>query len=197
MENLKPKFPPSSPDIDSEIEFFQRKELYNFVPESNEFIQAAKKAAISYSQTPIFPIGIVAVKDGVIVAEAGNGNGYHERNIDTPGHRKGCVRRHLNDIREGQGLVKFKSGAGFELCPGCHTDAHAEANLIKSAVENKVIEKLSGAHVYMYGHFWCCKPCWDKMITVGINQVYLPDNADKFKNKEEVEKWVEEVKRQK
>lgn len=180
-------------DIDEEILYFQTESFYQFTDDDNEFIQAAKQAAIKYSLTSVFPIGIVAEKNGVIIAEAGNGNGYHEANLETPGHRKGCVRRFLNDEREKQGLPKFKGGEGFEFCPGCHTDSHAEANLIKKATEEKKYENLKDANIYMYGHFWCCKSCWQKMLAAGIKNVYLPESADKFKNKEEVAKWAEEV----
>jgi deoxycytidylate deaminase len=197
MENLPLRFPTSFPDIDSEIEFFQRKEHYFFVPEDNEFMQAAKMAAINHSLTSLFPIGIVAVKDGMVVVEAGNGNGYHEKNLETPGHRKGCVRRHLNDEKEKEGLPKFKSGEGYELCPGCHTDSHAEANLIRNAKEKGVYEKLVGSDAYMYGHFWCCKECFEKMSAAGIKKVYLSDDCEKTKNKEEVSRWAEEVRKAK
>lgn len=195
MEEAGHKFPEKLDTIDQEIGFFQRKDHYIFVPEENIFMQAAKQAAIKFSQTPIYPIGIVAVKNETFLTEAGNGNGYHEKNLETPGHRKGCVRRFLNDEREKRGLPKFKSGEGFELCPGCHTDSHAEANLVKTAREKNI--DLKDSDVYMYGHFWCCKPCWDKMLIAGIKNVYLPDTADKFKNKEEVAKWAEEVKTEK
>lgn len=187
--NLSIKFD----DLDAEILYFQDKNLYNFVSGDNQFIEAAKQAAINYSLTSVFPIGIVAEKDGQIIASVGNGNGYHENNTNTPGHRKGCIRRYLNDEREKEGLEKFKSGEGFELCPGCHTDNHAEANLVKEAKKIGKYDLLNGASVYMYGHFWCCKDCWQKMLDAGIKNVYLPDFADNFKDKEFVKKWADEV----
>lgn len=193
MEEPKHRFPTSFPDIDTEIEFFQRKEHYNFVPEENQFMQAAKLAAIKHSLTSVFPIGIVAVKEDKVIVEAGNGNGYHEKNLNSPGHRKGCVRRYLNDEREKIGQEKFKSGEGYELCPGCHTDSHAEANLIKNAKLLQIYEELNDSDVYMYGHFWCCKPCWEKFLAAGIRNVYLSDDCEKTKDKEEVAKWAEEV----
>lgn len=180
-------------DIDEEIKYFQNPDFYQYLSDENQFVLAAKKAAIEHSLTSIFPIGIIAEKDEKIIVEAGNGNGYHENNQDTPGHRKGCIRRFLNDEREKNGLNKFKGGEGFELCPGCHTDSHAEANLIKRAKEIGVYENLKDANIYMYGHFWCCKSCWEKMLAAGVKNIYLPKSADKFKDKEEVAKWVEEV----
>lgn len=182
-------------NLDDEILYFQNKELYKFTENDHEFIEAAKQAAIDYSLTSLFPIGIVAVKGGHIIARAANGNGYHENNINSPGHRKGCIRRFINDDREKNGLDKFKSGEGFELCPGCHTDSHAEANLIKEARKINKYDDLHGADVYMYGHFWCCKDCWQKMRVAGIKDVYLPKLSDNFKDKEFVKKWCEEVSR--
>lgn len=180
-------------DIDEEISYFQNPELYQLVDGDNIYILAAKQSAIDLSLTSIFPIGIVAEKNGGIIARAGNGNGYHENNLDTPKHRKGCIRRYMNDEREAAGLEKFKGGEGFELCPGCHTDSHAEANLIKECKKINRYDDLNGANVYMYGHFWCCKDCWKKMIDAGIKNVYLPVFANNFKDKEFVKKWSEEV----
>lgn len=175
-------------DIEAENEYFQNPELYSFVPEANPFIQKAKEAAIKHSLTTVFPIGIVAVRDGHVIAEAGNGNGYHERNLETQGHRKGCIRRYISDQMEKEGKPKFKSGEGFELCPGCHPDSHAEANLVKTGID------LQDSEVYMYGHYWCCRPCMEKMEKAGVKNVYLPDTYEKFKSKEEVAKWAEVVK---
>ncbi len=140
-------------------------------------------------------IDLINVKDDKVLIESGNGNGYHEKNLGTPGHRKGCVRRFLNDEREKQGLPKFKGGEGFELCPGCHTDSHAEANLTKAAKEKNI--DLAGSDIYMFGHFWCCKPCWEKMLRVGVREVYIVENAEKFADKEVMAKWAEEVKNRK
>jgi deoxycytidylate deaminase len=197
MQNKHPDLSRNFDNIDQEITYFQNKEFYNFVPKTNDFITAAKNAAIKHSLTSIFPIGIVAVKEGVVMAEAGNGNGYHEANLETPGHRKGCVRRYLNDEREKEGLPKFKSGEGFEFCPGCHADSHAEANLLKNAKESGTYEKLGGADVYMYGHFWCCKPCWEKLMSAGVQNIYLPETANMFKDKGQIAKWAEYVKEEK
>jgi deoxycytidylate deaminase len=157
--------------LEEEILYFQDPKFYQLLPDDNEFIQKAKQAAIKYSLTSVFPIGIVAEKNGKILAEAGNGNGYHEANLETPGHRKGCIRRFLNDEREREGKAKFKGGEGFELCPGCHTDSHAEANLIKITRNQNNYNELKDANIYMYGHFWCCKPCFEKMLSAGIKNV--------------------------
>ncbi len=179
--------------FEDEILYFQDQRFYKYTESDDEFMDTAKQSAIDYSLTSVFPIGIIAEKDGAIIIKAGNGNGYHEKNLSTPNHRKGCVRRYLNDEREREGLGKFKSGEGFELCPGCHTDSHAEANLIKKAVEIGKYSDLNGANIYMYGHFWCCRDCWKKMIDANIKSVFLPKFANNFRDKEFVNKWAMEV----
>lgn len=171
------------------IEYYQKKDWYSFVESSSDFMQYARDAALKLSKTSIFPIGIVAVKDGRMVGEAGNGSGYHEVNQNSPGHKKGCIRRFLSEERERNGLSKFRSGEGFELCPGCSTDFHAEANLIRS-VGNKSL--LSGADVYMYGHFWCCEECWAKMKEVKIKRVFLCKDID-FSDKENVKSLANDL----
>ncbi|MBU0614216.1 hypothetical protein KJ766_02960, partial [Patescibacteria group bacterium] len=44
----------------------------------------------------------------------------------------------------------------------------------------------SGADLYMYGHWWCCKPCWDAMIEAGIRDVYVCSDAHKRFTRENV-----------
>lgn len=176
-----------------EVEFFRQRELYRYVPEDNKYMQLAKRAAAEFSKTADFPIGIVAIKNGEVVSEAGNGNGYHEEHENTPGHKGGCVRKFLRQQARDQGLEAPK-GLSHDLCPGCHTDSHAEANLIKNA-KNK--EDLRGAEVYMYGHFWCCKSCWNKMKQAGIKDVFLPEDNMKFDTKEGLAEWIEEYKKMK
>lgn len=188
--NLR-NFPEKFENEEQEVEFFRNPELYKKVEDSNVFIQEAMKAAIKYSLTPTYPIGIVAVKDNKIIGEAGNGNGYHESHMDSPGHKAGCIRKFLSAEAEKEGGKKIAGGFSHDLCPGCHTDSHAEANLIRK-IENK--KDLEGADIYMYGHFWCCKSCWQKMNQVGVKDIYLPESSDKFKDKDGVKAWAEEVK---
>lgn len=172
-----------------DIEYYKNPSLYVDSIENDPWMQIAKESALKHSKTPIFPIGIVAVKDGRVVATSANGNGYHEQNNNTPEHKKGCKRRYISEQREMKGQEKLASGEGFELCPGCDIDYHAEARLIR---ESKNSEDLKGATVYMYGHWWCCGPCWEKMKDAGIMQVHL---LSKFKHKENLVKWRDEYER--
>lgn len=169
---------------------FKDPNLYSFVPENNPVMQAAKDAASSYSLTPNYPIGIVAVTDDNVLCAAGNGNGYHETNTQNEGHIEGCKRRFISQERVKNGGEKIKPGEEFDLCPGCHTDFHAEANLIRKAKEFDI--DLNGTDIHMYGHYWCCGDCWDKIKKAGVRKVILPDTYKKFEDLEEVKKWAKE-----
>jgi len=168
------------------IDYYQKSDLYVATDESDSWMQLARQAAIDYSQTPVFPIGIVIVKDERLIVASGNGNGYHEKHLNDPEHKKGCRRRYISDQLEKAGKPKLKSGEGFELCLGCDTKYHAEARAIRKA-QNK--EQLKNATVYMYGHWWCCEDCWKKMRKVGIKKVCV---VPAFRNKDNVRKWRNE-----
>ncbi len=38
-------------------------------------------------------------------------------------------------------------------------------------------KNLKGASLYLDGHWWMCKPCWDLIIKVGITKTYLRKNS--------------------
>ncbi len=136
-----------------------------YVPKDNPFMQEAEKAQKIESTDNKNPIGCVLVKDGKILEKAGN-----RSKITNPKlielHKKYCLRR----------LLHIPSGKGYFLCPGCATSKnHAESTLISKAQKNKIETK--DADIYLFGHWWCCKPCWDTMIKAGIKNVYLVEKA--------------------
>jgi deoxycytidylate deaminase len=103
---------------------------------------------------------VVIVKNGKIIAHGANGSDYHEKH--------GCERKK-------QGIP---TGEGYELCEGCHPKNHAEAKALKDARAQGLTRKdTRGSEVYLWGHWWCCQPCWEKMIAAGIKNVYLQENS--------------------
>ncbi len=168
------------------IEFYQRSDLYSYTDISNKFMKLARQVAIEESLTPVFPIGVVIVRDGVVVAKGANGNGYHEKNLDSEFHVKGCKRRYLSKKLEESGKPKLKSGEKFEICPGCDYKVHAEVKAIEKVLDKSI---LKGAVVYMYGHWWSCYNCWNVMKNVGIKEVFV---IKSFKDKQFQVKWREE-----
>jgi deoxycytidylate deaminase len=142
-----------------------------YVDSSNEFMKAAEVACGELSTDKYHPTGAVLVRDGKIIARAANQSALKSEKL-LEWHRKGlCVRK----------LLKIPSGKKYWLCPGCASSKnHAETLAVKTA--EKLGVKTDGADLYLWGHWWCCRPCWDSMISGGIRNVYLLSGSDRIFN---------------
>ncbi len=126
-----------------------------FVSGENIFINEARKICQKEGCTA-HPTGAVLVKNKKIIGKGSNA----AKKVKT------CPRV----------LKKSKTGQHYYLCRKvCFQEGHAEAMAIKSAKEKK--EEIRGADLYLYGHWWCCKGCWDKIIKEKIKDVYLIEDA--------------------
>ena len=128
-----------------------------YVPPENEFMVEAKKAATVLSTDGGHPTGAVVVKDSAIIGRGANESFFHKR--------VGCVRKGLRKV------FPVPSGKMYWTCPGCSPRFHAEQQAIKDAKKNGHDPK--GADLYLWGHWWCCESCWEKMIDAGITRVFL------------------------
>jgi 2'-deoxynucleoside 5'-phosphate N-hydrolase len=130
-----------------------------YVPEKNKFMLAAKKMT-EKSGCAKQPTGAVLVKDGKIIGRGVNA----AKKIDV------CPRV----------LKGSKTGEDYYLCKKyCLQEGHGEATAVKDAKKHGY--ETRGGDVYLYGHWWCCKNCWDSMIGAGIKNVYLLEKAyEKF-----------------
>lgn len=148
--------------------------LYPYLPEGrqikyvgsdNAFMQEAHKMAMEFSTDRVQSTGAVVVKDGAIVGRGANISAIsNPRLLDL--HKKLCPRK----------LLKVKSGTKYWICPGCATNKmHAESRAVANAGA-----QAQQADLYLWGHWWCCKPCWDAMIKAGIKDVYLLDESVKL-----------------
>ncbi|MGF7229701.1 MAG: hypothetical protein ACQR33_07030 [Candidatus Saccharibacteria bacterium] len=138
-----------------------------YVSADNEFMAAARAYAEQASLDKTMPNASLIVKDGVVIGRGANGSTYHEEN--------GCERVRLH----------MPSGQGYELCEGCSPENHGEPSAIRDAHENGVTdEDLDGAEIYLWGHWWCCEPCWGSMLDNGIRTVYLLEDSQKLFNKD-------------
>lgn len=133
--------------------------------EHNEYLEMAKDFALKNSKDDSLKNASVIVRDGVVLGIGANGSDYHKFNE--------CMRRKLN----------IPTGEGYELCEGCHPKNHGEPQAIKNAIENG--NNLAGADLYLWGHWWCCEPCWNEMIAAGIKNVYLLKDSHVFFNRED------------
>ncbi len=128
-----------------------------YVPENNEFMQAAKKAAEELSLDSKHQTGAVVVLNDEIIGRGANGSIYHAQ--------YGCERK-----RKG-----IPTGESYELCEGCHPKNHAEPSSIRNTLETGNNPK--NADLYLWGHWWCCEDCWNSMIEAKIRDVYLVEGA--------------------
>ena len=135
-----------------------------YVPIDNPFMAAAREYARLHSLDKAVPTGAVLVKNGKIIGYAANGSNYHESHV--------CERVRL----------KIPTGQGYELCEGCHPKNHSESRAIANAKKNDIDP--TGADLYLWGHWWCCKPCWDSMIEGKVANVYLMKGSECLLNRE-------------
>lgn len=128
-----------------------------YVNLDDRFMARAKVLCDSHTNFCRQPTTAVIVRDGNIIGEGRNGGEHPPATCRRAG--LGC-----------------KTGEGYELCAGCDPKNHAE----QSAIRNAIVP-VTDADLYLYGHWWCCKSCWQAMITAGIRNVYLVEGAtEKF-----------------
>jgi deoxycytidylate deaminase len=130
----------------------------------NQYMVAAKEYAKNHSLDESMPNASVIVRNGKILAYGANGSEYHANNV--------CERVKQN----------IPTGQGYELCEGCHPKNHSESSAILSANTTNV--DIRGAEIYLWGHWWCCEPCWNTMIESGINTVHLLAGSEHLFNRE-------------
>lgn len=119
-------------------------------------------------------IGAVIVKKGIVIAR-----GYNGRD-----------RKPAPCPRVLQGLP---SGYGYELCQHCIEKKHVEADAIRNARLEGV--DTAGGEIYIFGHWWACEPCWEKIRAAGIKKIYLVQGAvEMFQERGVLEskKWYHE-----
>lgn len=142
---------------------------FKYVSISDPYMAETKRITIEQSTDINHPTGAVIVKDGKILGVGANQSALKNKFLLIFHKTKFCVRKFL----------KIKTGTKYWLCPGCASHRmHAEPRAIKDA--QKKGGNVTGADLYHWGHWWCCKPCWDAMIAAGIRDVYLVDNAEQL-----------------
>ena len=138
-----------------------------YVSAENEYMREAMRLRNECSTDLLNPTGAVVVLKGDIVGRAANQSALKNKRLMDFHKNVFCIRRFL----------KVKTGTKYWLCPGCASFRHhGESRAVKDALSRN--RNLAGADLYLYGHWWCCKPCWDTMLAAGIARVYLVEGAE-------------------
>lgn len=141
----------------------EKKILY--VSESNEYMLLAREYAEKYRSNLEQSGAAIVVKNKKVVGIGALGNNST--------HIKGCERIKHN----------MPTGEGYDLCEGCSPKFHSEASAVRDAEEKG--ENILDTDLYLWGHWWCCKDCWEAMIKAGIKNVYLLENSEILFNKKD------------
>lgn len=135
-------------------------QTYHYVPADNEFMAVAKRN-MERSGCRKHATSAVAVKDGAIVAEGSNAGVFVTI----------CPR-----VYKGYG-----TGQGYRYCSDyCGQQGHAEVMLVRDAAAKGV--DLTGADVYLYGHWWACQKCWDALLAAHIGRLFLSEGSEQTFN---------------
>lgn len=141
---------------------------FRFVSHNDPLMSEAAVARIECAGDPLYPVGIVLVRDGVVLARAGNG------------FNKGGGTTHICP----RVVLGCPSGQGYDLCTLHDSPGHAETMLMNIAREQGL--DTVGCDVYMFGHWWCCEPCWKAMLDAGIRDVFVTNDAQTRFSRENV-----------
>lgn len=134
--------------------------IIKYVSLENEFMLVAKNN-LDHKGCVKHPTSAVVVKDGKIIGKGTNAGKWVEV----------CPR------------WGSPTGTNYVPCKKiCQQEGHAEVTSIMDAKKNGY--DTNGSDLYLYGHWWCCKPCWDVMIAAGIKDVYLLDKSWELFNPE-------------
>ena len=157
--------------MDNRYPYLPEGRTIKYVSLDNGFMREAKIVRDTMSTDLNHSTGAVVVLNGKIVGRGANQSALKNKKLLDFHKNIFCVRRFLG----------IPSGEKYWLCPGCSSARyHGETRAIKNALKNH--GSIQGADLYLYGHWWCCKPCWNAMITAGIRDVYLVEGAtDLFK----------------
>ncbi|MFA6999576.1 MAG: hypothetical protein WC241_00495 [Candidatus Paceibacterota bacterium] len=147
-----------------------------YVPKDNQFMQEAKEVARKESTEKRFSTGavIVRVRDDVVVSKGANKASLTNESLINL-HKKYCIRR----------ILGIPSGKKYWLCPGCAAgDHHAEYRASKKLIKQG-FDKSDQFDLYLWGHWWACKDCWDKMIEVPTRNLYVMEGSEVLFNEKD------------
>lgn len=134
-----------------------------YEPADDRYLVEAKEFARAHSLDHAMPNASLLVRGSTVIGRGANGSDYHEKH--------GCERVRLG----------IPTGQGYELCEGCSPKNHSEPRAIADARAHG--HDPNGAEIYLWGHWWCCEPCWRAMLDAGVTTVHLREDSETLFNK--------------
>jgi deoxycytidylate deaminase len=139
----------------------------SYVKADNHYMVEAMKVAMERSTDDRQPSGAVLVKNGEIIAQGSLQSRIKNKTLQRLHDNGLCLRK----------LFRLKTGEKYWLRPCCAPPKnHSEAMAIRNAQKSN--KDVRNADMYFWGHWWCCKDCWNKMIDTGIGSVYLLEGSE-------------------
>ena len=132
------------------------------------FMLEASLARQTNAGDSLYPVGAVLVKEGIVIARAGNG--FNKG----PGQVHVCPRV----------VLDCPSGTGYDLCTLHEPPGHAEQMVLSEAL--RLGADPQGSDMYLYGHWWACEPCWTALLQAGVRDLYVTDDAHERFSRENV-----------
>ena len=124
-----------------------------YVSSNNEFMVRARELSLT-SGCAKHPTAAAVVKEGIIIGIGSN-----------------AAKRMESCARWGS-----PTGQNYESCKDiCHQEGHSEVTSVDDAIKKG--HNTKDADLYLYGHWWCCESCWNKMKEAGIRNVYLLEES--------------------
>ncbi len=144
-----------------------------YVTLDNPWMAAAKEFSRLHATDRQMPTGAVIVKNDRIIGSGANQVPLKHPLLARIHKDYFCVRR----------VLSIPSGQKYWLCPGCAASKHhSEARSVRDAHSHG--EDTNGGDMYLWGHWWACKPCWDAAISGGIRDLYLLEGSDQLFNRD-------------
>lgn len=61
----------------------------------------------------------------------------------------------------------------YSVCPGCDFGNHSEAQALEKIITSGKQDELAESTLYLYGHWWCCEPCSQKLLVAGVSTIII------------------------
>ena len=103
------------------------------------------------------------IKNNQILTSATQDTSEH-KDVDKNGF---CYRERLKNQN------KIQSGQGYQLCEGCNNQNHSEVLAIQKFLQDNPKENLQNSTAYLYGHWWSCSNCSQKMLDYEIKELVI------------------------